>query len=77
MHADGFNHGNGAKDTQKGPEDGHQVASLLGLGLAVSEPVRHGIRDVFPWRRRHEWVEEPVNVEVPAMVDGRHDGGRD
>lgn len=73
MLADGLNHGNGAKDAEKGPEDGHQVARLLRLRLAVSKPVRHGVRDVLPWRRRDEGVEEPVNVEVPAVVD-RHDG---
>lgn len=73
MFADGLNHGNGTKDAQKGPEDGHQVARIRGLRLAVSKPVRHGVRDVFPWRRRDEWVEEPVDVEVPAVVN-RHDG---
>lgn len=75
MFADGLNHGNGTKDAQKGPEDGHQVARIRGLSLAVSKPVRHGVGDMFPWRRRDEWIEEPVNVEVPAVVDRHDDGG--
>lgn len=65
---DGFDDGYGAKYTDKGPEDGHEVACVLGLGLAVAEPARDGVREVLPWRRRHYRVEEAVNVEVPRVV---------
>lgn len=74
MFSNGFNHGNSTKDADKGPEDGHQVARALRLGLAIAEPVGDGIWDVVPWRRRNKRVEKPVNVEVPGMVAGRHDG---
>lgn len=74
MFPNGFNHENSSKDADKGPKDLHQVARALRLGLAVSEPVGDGIRDVIPWRRRNEGVEEPVNVEVPGMM-ARHGGG--
>lgn len=74
MFPNGFNHGNSTKDADECPEHGHQVARALGLGLAITKPVGDGIRDVVPWRRRYEGVEEPVNVEVPRVVAGRHDG---
>jgi hypothetical protein len=75
MFADCLNHSNGTKDTDEGPEDGHQVTRLLRLSLAVSKPVGHGVRDVFPWRRRDEWVEESIDVEIPAVMDRHDDGG--
>lgn len=72
MLSNGFNHGNSTKDAEESPEDGHQVACSLRLRLAKAKPVGDGVRDVVPWRRRNQGIEEPVNVEVPGMVDGRH-----
>lgn len=73
MHRHNLDNGNGTEDTDKCPEDGHQVTRRDGLRLAISEEVRNGVRKVSPWRRRYQRVQEAVNVEIPQLV--RHDDG--
>lgn len=62
----------GAEDADKGPEDGHQVARVHGLRLAVSEEPRDRVRQVWPWRRRYKRIDVAVDVEVPGPV-AQHD----
>lgn len=63
---DDFDDTDGAEDANKGPEDGHDIANIPGLLLAVAEEVGDWVGEVLPGRRRHEAVEETVNVEPPC-----------
>lgn len=65
------------KNTNKGPENGHQVARVARLRLAMAQEPRHRVGQVRPRRRRDERVEVPVNVEGPcSMGESYHGGGR-
>lgn len=78
MHGHDLNYDDGAKDADKGPKGWHQVAGIGGLGFAVAQKVGDWERDVFPWRRGDERIEEAINVKVPRVVKrgSSHGGGR-
>ena len=57
--------GQGAEDSNEGPEDGSQIANVAKLLLAMSEEMRDGPRDVVPGRARDDSVEIAIDIEAP------------
>lgn len=66
----------GAKDTNKGPKGGHEVARVGGLGSAMAEKMGDRIRNISPWRRRDDGIDVAVNVKVPRVMGGWSRHGR-
>lgn len=66
MFRDDFNDDNSSKDADKGPRHGHQVTRRGRLGSAVAKPPGDGVREVLPWRRRDDGVDDTIDVEVPS-----------
>lgn len=67
-----FNDDNSSKDADKRPRHGHQVTRRGRLGSAVAKPPGDGVREVLPWRRRDDGVDDTIDVEVPSAK--AHDG---
>lgn len=85
MHGHDLKNDDGAKDADKGPKGGHEVAGIGGLGFTVAQKVGDWVWNVFPWRRGDDRIEEAINVKVPRVVsrgsshgcDGGGGGGGD
>lgn len=67
-----FNDDNSSKDADKRPRHGHQVTRRGRLDSAVAKPPGDGVREVLPWRRRDDGVDDTIDVEVPGAE--AHDG---
>lgn len=61
-----LDNGDGAENTDKGPEYGHDGADITGFLFSVAQEVGDRVWDMLPWRPRDEGVEVSIDVELPC-----------